>query len=189
MVSKNSGSGAKRGRTKSTGSLPDRVPTLGGAKLRDWMLQIEAKITAQANEIKTLQKMVKQLRVKSILNTANATSCLQEGREVNSTFVQMYHDTEGSLKKVKKDFETTFQVNINEIAESIQISETKMSASVSELRWTFVVQIQAAAETIDKKINNSLGIVRSDTVRSLVNQVKKIEEIRTAFDQQICKEN
>jgi len=56
MASKNSSkskSGVKQGRTESTGSPPERAPTPGGAKLVDWMREIEAKIKAQANEIDT----------------------------------------------------------------------------------------------------------------------------------------
>jgi len=41
------------------------------------------------------------------------------------------------------------------------------------------------AETTDKKINDKVEVVRADTVRSLVNQAKKIEEIWTSFDKQI----
>jgi len=42
------------------------------------------------------------------------------------------------------------------------------------------------AETTEKNINDKVEVVRADTVRSLVNQAKKIEEIRTGFDKQIC---
>jgi len=31
-----------------------------------------------------------------------------------------------------------------------------------------------------------MEVVRADTVRSLVNQTKKIEQIRMSFDKQIC---
>jgi len=69
--------------------------------------------------------------------------------------------------------------------ETIQICVTKMNASVSEIRWTFEVQSQAAAESTDKKIDDSVGEVWSEAVSSLVNQVRNIEEIWTLFDGQI----
>jgi len=47
------------------------------------------------------------------------------------------------------------------------------------------VQLQAAAETTDKKIKDSVEAVRAETVRTMVNQAKRIEEIRTGFDEQI----
>jgi len=84
-----------------------------------------------------------------------------------------------------KSFETLFQTNVEEITEAVEISEAKVSASVSDLHGTFDGQLQAAAEATDKKISDKVEIVWADTVRSLVNQAKKIEEIWTSFDNQI----
>jgi len=86
----------------------------------------------------------------------------------------------GELEK----YETLFQTNIDKITEAVEISEAKTSVSVSDLRGTFDGQLQVAAEITDKKINDKVEVVRADTVRSLVSQVKKIEEIRS-FDNQI----
>jgi len=140
---------AKRGRTKPTVSPPERPPTPGGAKLGNWMRHIEATISAQASEIESLKKTVKQLR--------------------------------GELKT----YETLAQTNVDEINNAVEFSEAKTSACVSDLRCTFDGQLQAAAEITDKKINDRVEVVRADTVRSLVNQAKKIEEIRMSFDKQI----
>jgi len=63
----------------------------------------------------------------------------------------------------------------------------KVSASVSDLHGTFDVRLQAAAEATAKNINDSVEVVQADTVRSLVNQAKKIEEIWASFDKQIRK--
>jgi len=88
------------------------------------------------------------------------------------------------IKNLKATVEA-LRANIVEITDSVQISETKTGASVSELRETFDGQLQAAAESTDKKIDSKVEVVRADTVRSLVKQAKKIEEIRMGFDQQI----
>jgi len=90
-----------------------------------------------------------------------------------------------NLKATVEQLREALQANIDEIIDSMQISEKKTGASVSELRETFDGQIQAAAESTDKNIDAKVEVVRADTVRSLVNQAKKIEEIRTGFDQQI----
>jgi len=73
-----------------------------------------------------------------------------------------------------KTYETLLQTNVDEITEAVEISEAKTSASVSDLHGTFDGQLQVAAETTDKKINDKVEVVRADTVRSLVNQAKKI---------------
>jgi len=54
---------AKRGRTESSSSPPERPPTPGGAKLGDWMRCIEGTgiINAQSGEIESLKKTVEQL--------------------------------------------------------------------------------------------------------------------------------
>jgi len=183
MASKNSGKseGVKRGRTESAGSPPERSPTPGEARLGDWMRQIEAKLSAQANEIDALQQTVKTLRMDLKLNTSAASSCLNIGKELKSGWAQMKIDAENNLE----EFKTTLKDNIDEITDSIQISEQKASASASKLRETFDGQLQAAAESTDKKIEAKVEVVRAETVRSFVNQAKRIEEIRTGFDQQI----
>jgi len=185
MASKNSNSGrsegVKRGRTESAGSPPERSPTPGEARLGDWMRQIEAKITTQANEIEALQKTMTNLRMELNLNTAASCSCIKESKELKSGWLQMTKDAETNLEK----FKTTLQAGIDEVTEVVQISETKTCASVLELRETFDGQLQAAAESTDKKIDAKVEVVRADSVRSLVNQAKKIEEIRAGFDQQI----
>jgi len=132
-------------------------------KTWDWMRQMEAKVTA-------LQKTVRQLCTEITLNSASAASCLQDLKEMK--FQSML-----ALEFAKKKLRTDLQANINETADTIQISETKTNTSISELRETFDVQTKLVAESTDKKIKDSVGEVRSETVRSLVNQVKKIEEI------------
>jgi len=152
MASKNSsksGSGAKRGRTESTGSPTERAPNPGRAKLRDWMRQIEAKMTAQASEIEALQKTVRQLHTEVVLNSASA-SCLQERKE-------MKFQSSSELAFAETKLRTNFQANINEMTETIQISGTKKNASISELRGTFDMQNQVAAESMAKKIKDSQG--------------------------------
>jgi len=151
LQGKSPANSAKRGRTETT-SPPERPPT-PEARLGDWMRRIEETITAQANEIKSLEAMVEQLRE-------------EIGKDVR-TFL--------------KDLET----NIEEFAESMQIEEIKATASVEDLRGTFDVQFKAAAETTEKKIKDSVEAARAETVRSMVNQAKRIEEIRTGFDEQI----
>jgi len=81
----------------------------------------------------------------------------------------------------------TLETNIEEVMESFQIAAVKATASVAELRGTFNMQFKAAAETTDKKIKDSVEAARAETVRSMVNQAKNIEEIRTSFDKQIRK--
>jgi len=58
----------------------------------------------------------------------------------------MTKDSESNLEK----FKTTPQANIDEITETMQISETKTGASISELRETFDVRFQAVAEATEK---------------------------------------
>jgi len=90
-----------------------------------------------------------------------------------------------NLKATVEQLREALQANFDEVTEAVQISETKTGASVLELRETFDGQLQAAAESTDKNIDAKVEVVRADTVRSLVNQAKKIEEIRASFDQQI----
>jgi len=90
-----------------------------------------------------------------------------------------------NLKATVEQLREALQANIDELTDAVVISEKKTGASVSELRETFDGQLLAAAESTDKKIDTKVEVVRADTVRSLVNQAKKIEEIRTGFDQQI----
>jgi len=90
-----------------------------------------------------------------------------------------------SLKATVEQLREALQANIDEVTEAIQISETKTYSSVSKLHENFDRQIQAAAESTDKKIDAKVEVVRADTVRSIVNQAKKVEEIRTSFDKQI----
>jgi len=121
------------------------------------MRKIEETISAQANKIKALKATVERLRE-------------ELGKDVNC------------MKSAVNKFET----NIEEVMEFFQIEEVKATASVADLRGTFDVQLKAAAESTDKKIKDSVEAVRAETVRSMVNQAKKIEEIRTSFDKQIC---
>jgi len=113
-------------------------------------------------------------------------------RHIEATITAAQASELESLKKTVKQlcgelktYENLLQTNIDEITEAVEISEAKTSASVSDLCGTFDGQLQAAAETTDKKINDRGEVVRADTVRSLVNQAKKIEEIRMSFDKQI----
>jgi len=183
MASKNSGKseGVKRGRTESTGSPPERSPTPGGAKLGDWMRKIEETIAAQAIEIESLKKTLMKHYVEITFAKSDAANSLRESTDLRASLVE-------SHKLIEENFmnhRTALQANVDKTAEAIEISEAKMSASVSDLRGTFDGQLQAAAETTDKKIGEKVEVVRAETVRSLVNQAKKIEEIRTSFDKQI----
>jgi len=94
-------------------------------------------------------------------------------------------DLQTNLKTGFKSVVTIVQDNIGELAESLQICESKAFTSVSDLRRTFDVQLQAVAEVKDKKIKESVEAARADTVRSMVNQAKKIKEIRSSFKKQI----
>jgi len=179
MASKNSGKseGVKRGRTESAGSPPERSPTPGEARLGDWMRKIEETIAAQASEIESLKKTVMTLRVETTFAKNDAAKSLRDSADLRTGVFE----SQEAIDKNFTNFRTALQANVDETAEAIEISEAKMSASVSDLRGTFDGQLQAAAETTDKKID----VVRADAVRSLVNQAKKIEEIRTSFDKQI----
>jgi len=90
-----------------------------------------------------------------------------------------------TLKATVDQLREALQANFDEVTEIVQISETKTGASVQELRETFDGQIQAAAESIGKQVDAKVEVARADSVRSLVNQAKKIEEIRASFDKQI----
>jgi len=171
---------AKRGRTETT-SPPERPPTPGEARLGDWMRKIEETIKAQVSEIKNLKATVEALRA----NIAEIIDSVQISETKTGASVSELRETfDGQLQAATATVEA-LRANIVEITDSVQISETKTGASVSELRETLDGQLQAAAESTDEKINSKVEVVRADTVRSLVNQAKKIEEIRTGFDQQI----
>jgi len=171
---------AKRGRTEIT-SPPERPPTPGEARLGDWMRKIEETIKAQVSEIKNLKATVEALRA----NIVEITDSVQISETKTGASVSELRETfDGQLQAATATVEA-LRANIIEITESVQISETKTGASVSELRETFDGQLQAAAESNDKKTDSKVEVVRADTVRSLVNQAKKIEEIRASFDKQI----
>jgi len=159
------------------GSPPERSPTPGEARLGDWMRKIEETITAQAIEIESLKKTVMTLRVETTFAKNDAVKSLRDCADLRAGVFE----SQEAIDKNFTNFRTALQANVDETAEAIEISEAKMSASVSDLRGTFDGQLQAAAETTDKKID----VVRADTVRSLVNQAKKIEEIQTSLDKQI----
>jgi len=177
--------GVKRGRTESTGSPPERSPTPGGAKLGDWMKKIEDTIAAQASEIESLKKTVNKLRIDSTFATGDAAAkCVRERGTLAASIKETDRIMEANLTNVFTNF-TNFQANIAEITEAIENSEVKATASVDDLRGTFDVQFKEAAETTEKKIKDSVEAARAETVRTMVNQAKKIEEIRTNFDKQI----
>jgi len=188
MASKNSGKseGVKRGKTESTGSPPERLPTPGGAKLGDWMRRIEDTIAAQATEIESLKKTVNKLRIDITFTTGDAAAKCKHERAVLQASIK---ETDCIVEENLTNFLTTIQGNAAEIAEAIEISEAKVNASVSDLRGTFDRWIQAAAETTDKKINDSLETARAETVRTMVNQAKKIEEIRKVLISKSAKQS
>jgi len=170
--------GVKRGRTESTGSPPERSPTPGGAKLGDWMKKIEDTIAAQASEIESLKKTVNKLRIDSTFATGDAAAkCVRE-RAILAASIKLTDRTmDANLTNVFTNL-TNFQA-------VIENSEVKTTASVDDLRGTFDVQFKEAAETTEKKIKDSVEAARAETVRTMVNQAKRIEEIRTNFDTQI----
>jgi len=90
-----------------------------------------------------------------------------------------------NLKASVDQLREALQAKVVEVTEIVQHSETKIGASVLELRETFDGQIQAAAESIGKQVDAKVEVARADSVRSLVSQAKKIEEIRENFDKQI----
>jgi len=163
--------GVKRGRTESTGSPPERSPTPGGAKLGDWMKKIEDTIAAQASEIESLKKTVNKLRIDSTFATGDAAAKCARERAILAA----------SIKIIDQNVCT----NLTNFQAVIENSEVKTTASVDDLRGTFDVQFKEAAETTEKKIKDSVETARAETVRTMVNQAKRIEEIRTNFDTQI----
>jgi len=185
MASKSSGKkseGVKRGRTESTGSPPERSPTPGGAKLGDWMKKIENTIAAQASEIESLKKTVNKLRIDSTFATGDAaTKCERERAALAASIEETDRTMVVNINRVFANI----QEKVEEITDVIEISEAKATASVDDLRGTFDVQFKEAAETTEKKIKDSVEAARAETVRTMVNQAKKIEEIRTNFDKQI----
>jgi len=168
----------KRGRTESTGSPPERSPTPGGAKLGDWMKKIEDTIAAQAFEIESLKKTVNKLRIDTTFATGDlATS----SKHTSAVLAERITETERTMKA---KFNNVFS-NFTNMQAAIENSEVKATSSVDDLRGTFDVQVKEAAETTEKKIKDSVEAARAETVRTMVNQAKKIEEIRTNFDKQI----
>jgi len=104
-----------------------------------------------------------------------------EIKSLKATVEELRESIGNDVRKLMKDLETNFE----ELVESAQIEDVKATASVDDLRKTFDVQFKEAAETTEKKIKDSVEAARAETVRTIVNQAKKIEEIRTNFDEQI----
>jgi len=90
-----------------------------------------------------------------------------------------------NLKATVDQLREALQANFDEVTEIVQISETKTGASVLELRETFDGQLQAAAETIGKQIDDKVVEVTEIVQHSETKIGASVLELRETFDGQI----